>query len=80
MGKGFKAMLFYKKRNYGIDMEFNPEIHKAVLRCSICNGEQVAGFKNKSTGEFEEVMLIRNGKELDLFMEKYNLTSIVKEY
>ena len=78
--KGSKEVLFNKKRNHGIDINFDPEVHKAVLKCSICNGEQVAGFKNMSTGEFQEVMLIRNGKELDLFMERYNLTCIVKEY
>ncbi len=29
---------------------------KAVLRCSICTGEQVAGFKDLDTGHFEEIM------------------------
>ena len=25
-----------------------------VIRCSICNGEQTAGFRNRQTGRFEE--------------------------
>ena len=45
-----------------------------------CNGEQIAGFKNKSTGEFAEVMLIRNQDDLDSFKKMYNLDEISKEY
>lgn len=59
---------------------WDPEIYKAVIRCSICTGEQVAGFKNRITGEFHEIMLISSGKDMDAFMEKYNLASVVKEY
>ncbi len=51
-----------------------------ILKCGICNGEQVAGFKNIHTGRFEEIMLIRNGKDLDTFMEMYDIKTIKKEY
>ncbi len=37
---------------------------KPILKCSICNGEQVAGFKDLRTGKFEEVALICSGKDL----------------
>lgn len=60
--------------------EYDKENKRPVLRCSICTGEQVAGFKDIHTGKFEEVMLIRNKADLDLFMEMYGLTSISKEY
>ena len=53
---------------------------RPVLKCSICNGERVAGFKDIHTGKFEEVMLIRNDKDLDWFMEKYDVAAITKEY
>ena len=53
---------------------------KAVLKCSICNGEQVAGFKDLDTGHFDEIMLIRNAVDLDSFMEMYDVTTITKEY
>lgn len=52
---------------------------KPVLRCSICTGEQVAGFKDES-GHFTEVMLIQNDRDLDEFMELYNVSVITKEY
>lgn len=60
--------------------QFDQETYRPVLKCSICTGEQVAGFKDINSGKFEEVMLIRNEKELDAFMQLYNIKDIVKEY
>ena len=45
-----------------------------VLRSSICTGEKVAGFKNKNTGAFTDVMLIRSGKDLENFRERYGIS------
>ncbi len=59
---------------------YNKELQKPVLKCSICNGEQVAGFKDIRTGKFEEVMLVRNKGELEDFMETYGIDEISKEY
>lgn len=70
--------LFQKKQQ--VKKEFDRENQKAVLRCSICTGEQVAGFKNIHTGKFEEVMLIKNGQDLTRFQEMYDLKEVVKEY
>lgn len=54
---------------------------KPVIKCSICNGEQVAGFQNVHTGAFEEVMLIRGDADLELFREQYDITGeIAKIY
>ena len=72
--------LFGKKKVSAPAIEYDPEKQRAILKCSICNGEQVAGFKDKQTGYFTEVSLIRNGIELDEFMEKYGLSAITKEY
>ena len=70
--------MFGKKKRPQI--EFDRENQKAVIRCSICTGEQVAGFKNIHTGKFEEVMLIRNDRELEVFRNIYDLDSVTKEY
>ncbi len=59
---------------------YDKENFEPILRCSICNGEQIAGFKNIHTGKFEEVVLIRNKKDLDRFMEIYDISDISKEY
>ncbi|MDE6404807.1 MAG: aspartate dehydrogenase [Lachnospiraceae bacterium] len=60
--------------------DFDRERYKPILKCSICTGEQVAGFKNLATGKFEEVMLIRNEKELACFKERYGISELGKEY
>ena len=44
-----------------------------VIRSSICTGEQVAGFKNTASGKFEELMLIRDGKDLSEFLRRYQV-------
>ena len=72
--------LFGKKKISTPVIEYDPEKQRAVLKCYICNGEQVAGFKDKQTGRFTEVMLIKNGQDLDSFMEMYDLTTVSKEY
>ena len=43
-----------------------------VIRSSICTGEQVAGFKD-SSGKFEELMLIRDDKDLAEFLSRYQV-------
>lgn len=72
--------MFGRKKNAQPNIVFDPESQRAVLRCSICTGEQVAGFRDKVTGKFTEVSLIRNEDELDAFMERYHLDGITKEY
>ncbi len=59
---------------------FDSETQIAVIKCSICTGEQVAGFKNKEDGHFTEVMLIRDDMDLMKFKKMYQITEIKKEY
>ena len=44
-----------------------------VIRSSICTGEQVAGFKDIVSGKFEELMLIRDEKDLSEFLSRYQV-------
>ena len=62
------------------DITFDPDKQTAVIKCSICTGEQVAGFKSKADGHFTEVMLIRNARDLDDFKKIYKIEDIKKEY
>ena len=70
---------FIKKKNYS-KIEYDADSQKPVIKCSICNGEKVAGFKNLQTGHFTEVMLIKSDADLDAFMTMYGLSSVTKEY
>ena len=44
-----------------------------VIRSSICTGEQVAGFKDAVSGKFDELMLIRDGKDFSEFLSRYQV-------
>lgn len=50
-----------------------------VIRCSICTGEQVAGFRDGQTGRFEEVMLIRSPADLEEFKAKYGISGEIEK-
>lgn len=58
-----------KKKSTG----YNKETQKPVMRVSICTGEKVAGFLDKATGKFTDVMLIRSEKDLAAFCEEYGV-------
>ena len=57
-----------------------PANQKPILRCSICTGEQVAGFKDLHTGKFTDIMLIKDEKDLAAFKKQYGVTEITKEF
>ena len=60
---------------------YDKDNQKPVLRCSICTGEQVAGFQDIHSGSFEEVMLIRNAADFEAFKSRYGITEeIAKIY
>ena len=44
-----------------------------TIRASICTGEQVAGFRDPGSDKFEELMLIRDGKDLSEFLHQYQV-------
>ena len=72
-------MGLFKKKT--LVLTYDKENKKPVIKSSICNGEQVAGFKDIHTGKIEEVMLIRNSTDLEKFKAMYGIKEeIAKEY
>ena len=60
---------------------YDKENKKPVIKASICNGEQIAGFKDIHTGKIDEVMLIKNQADLYAFKKMYGIDGeIEKEY
>lgn len=60
---------------------YDKETKEPVIRASICNGEQIAGFKEIHTGRFEEIMLIKSPADLERFKTMYGITEeVAKEY
>lgn len=59
---------------------FDREREVPVLRCSICTGERVAGFRDRRTGAFREERLIADDVELAEFMRSCGISEIEREY
>ena len=59
---------------------YDEHMHEAVIRCSICTGEQVAGFKNRQDGSFVGVMVIKSDDDLEYFKELYGVEKVRKVY
>ena len=60
---------------------YDKDNKKPVIKASICNGEQVAGFKDIHTGKIEEVMWIKSPSDIDIFKKMYGIDDeIAKEY
>lgn len=73
-------MSIFKHKIAGPKILYDREKLVPAIRCSICTGEQVAGFRHKADGRFEEVMLIRSGNDLQAFREKYGITEEIPKF
>lgn len=74
-----RSPMFHRIKKSTLPKTYDPARQRPALRCSICTGEQVAGFKNLSDGKFEEVMLIRNEADLQAFREQYGITGDIEK-
>ena len=72
--------LFGRRKKKEPTAHFDPETQYAVIRSSICTGEKVAGFKNRTDGHFTEVRLIRSPADEKEFKETYRVDSLKVEY
>lgn len=72
--------MFARWKKQKPEIPYDSDTQYAALHCSICTGEQVAGFQDKKTGKFTEVMLIRNPGDLDRFLKMYGLSGVRKVY
>ena len=62
-------------------IEYDKENMIPIIHASICTGEQIAGFKDKRTNKFIEIMLITSNRDLEEFKKTYGIEeNIKKEY
>jgi len=71
MRQGENVMLFHKRKTPAVPYDKGKKI--PTIRSSICTGEQTAGFKDPVSGKFDELMLIRNDKDLREFLRLYQV-------
>ncbi|MCI6675479.1 MAG: aspartate dehydrogenase [Clostridiales bacterium] len=74
-------MFFHKKKKVQT-ASYDRTKKIPVIRSSICTGEKVAGFKEITTGKFEDLMCIRTNKDYQNFLTVYGIQEdeIKKEY
>lgn len=58
---------------------YDPDTERPAIKCSICNGEQVAGFISVGSGQFHEDMLIRSESDLAEFKKKYGISGDIEK-
>ena len=61
--------MFGIKKKKTVDIKYDPDKEQPVIKTSICTGEKVAGFMDKTSKRFRDVMLIRSSDELEGFCE-----------
>ena len=61
-------------------VSYDPDKQYPVVRSSICTGEKVAGFKDRESGHFTDVMLISSDADLERFKQLYGIEDIRTEY
>ena len=72
--------LFSPKKEEPVRKHYDPETPKPAIRCSICTGEQVAGFQDLKTGKFLEIQLLRRPEDLEQFKKEYGITEDPKKF
>ena len=68
------------KKNLSETVPYDPERQIPVLKCSICTGERIAGFKDIESGHITEVMVIRSDDDLRYFRKHYGIDTLKEEY
>jgi hypothetical protein len=69
--------MFFTKKTQPIK-DWDRDNLTPVIRSSICTGERVAGFLDKTTGKFRDVQLLITDKDLDDFRKTYGITEEIK--
>lgn len=72
-------MALFRKKT--VVKTYDKENKQPVIKASICNGEQIAGFKDIHTGKIEEIMLIKSPADMEKFKAMYGIEEeVAKEY
>ncbi len=58
---------------------YDTQTLRPVILCSICTGEQTAGFQDIHSGRFTAVALIRTPQDLDAFRREYKIQGDIKK-
>jgi len=65
--------MIFRRRKSVVTAPYDKTGKIPVIRSSICTGEQVAGFKEITTGTFHEVMLLQTEADYQEFLRLYGV-------
>ena len=69
----------FKFKNNHFKEDYPLDKYIPLIKASICTGEQVIGFKEKSTNKFIEICLVKDIKDIENFKKKYNIVGTIKK-
>ena len=72
-----RKMFFFKR---SVRIEYDPTREEPAVRRSICTGEMTAGFVDRRSGKFRELMRVKDQKELDDFCRSVGTKDIKTIY
>lgn len=65
--------MIFRRRKSAVTVPYDKAGKIPVIHSSICTGEQVAGFKEITTGKFHEVMLLQTEADYQEFLRLYGV-------
>lgn len=72
--------MFFKRERDKKTEGYDHDRFYPAIRSSICTGEKVAGFINRDTGAFTEIMLISSEKDLESFRRRYGIAGEIEVF
>ena len=72
--------MLFKRGKESKHETYDHEKSYPAIRSSICTGEKVAGFRDRETGRFTEIMLISSDKDLESFKNRYGITGDIEVF
>ena len=70
--------MFFVRRK--VQAEYDPTREEPAVRKSICTGEMTAGFVDRRSGRFRELMRLKDQRELDEFCRSVGMKDIKTIY
>lgn len=64
----------FGKKKQEISFAYDKENKRPAIKTSICTGEKVAGFLDKASGKFEDIMLIRDDRDIEMFCQNCGIS------
>ena len=71
-------MSLFKKKEP--ELSFDPATQEPAVRRSICTGEMTAGFIDRRTGKFTDLMLLNGLRDLEQFKKDVGTEDIKEIY